>query len=409
MARKANGKRSVSRDGGVRVHGKASNGEGSVYLDADGSWRATYVAPGSARPKRVRGKTREEAIARRAVKLEELSQIQSSTFHREATVAELAAWWLDVVARHRVRASTLGTYSQRVERITNTIGQLPARSLKPERITRWQSDLLKSGLASGTVADVRVTLHQVLEQAVLHELIASNPVDRVAAPKVVRGARRALVSADARNLVESASDDRLGAVVALLFVQGWRVSEALGLGWDDLDLDAGVAVVRRAGIYVHKVGMVLGPTKNAGASGTHHLSAGVVELLRARRKAQAAEQLACREPWPTHTYEGQPVSLVFTNERGGLVNRQAAKAVTRAATRAGIDPKGIATHTGRRTAVMVLYAEAGLDLSDIARYVGHKGEAPTAGYVRALGERPKATAAMAASMLDPAAARRVPT
>ncbi len=207
--------------------GKASNGEGSLYLDADGSWRATYVAPGSARPKRVRGKTREEAIARRAVKLEELCQIQSST------------------------------YSQRVERITNTIGQLPARSLKPERIARWQSDLLKSGLASGTVANVRVTLHQVLEQAVLYELIASNPVDRVAAPKVVRGPRRALVSADARNLVESASDDRLGAVVPLL----------------------------------------------------------------------------------------------FTNERGGLVNRHAAaKAVTRAATRAGIDPKGIATHTGRRTA-----------------------------------------------------------
>ncbi len=177
---------------------------------------------------------------------------------------------------------------------------------------------------------------------------------------------------------------------------------------DYLDLDAGVAIVRRTGIYVHKVGMVLGPTKNAGASGTHHLSAGVVELLRARRKAQAAERLACREAWPTHTYEGQTVSLVFTNERGGLVNRQAAaKSVTRAATRAGIDPKGIATHTGR--AVTVLYAEAGLDISDIARYVGHKGEAPTAGYVRSLGERPKATAAMAASMLDPAAARRVPT
>jgi integrase len=140
----------------------------------------------------------------------------------------------------------------------------------------------------------------------------------------------------------------------------------------------GVAIVRRAAIYVHKVGMVLGPTKNAGASGTHHLSAGLVELLRARRKAQAAERLGCREAWPTHTYEGRPVSLVFTNERGGLVNRQAAaKAVTRAATRAG------------------------LDLSDIARYVSHKGEATTAGYVRSLGERPKATAATAAAMLDP--------
>lgn len=59
-----------------------------------------------------------------------------------------------------------------------------------------------------------------------------------------------------------------------------------------------IPIVRRAGIYAHKVGMVLGPTKNAGASGTHHLSAGVVELLCARRKAQAVERLAGPEPWP---------------------------------------------------------------------------------------------------------------
>jgi len=59
---------------------------------------------------------------------------------------------------------------------------------------------------------------------------------------------------------------------------------------------------------------------------------------------------------------------VITNTTGGLVNRQAgAQAVTHAAERAGIDPAGPSTHTGRRTAVTVLNAEAGLDLSDIAR------------------------------------------
>ena len=406
MARKTTGKRSVGRDGALHVHGKASNGEGSIYRDSDGAWRATYSVPGEARPRRVRGKTREEAIARRTVKLEALSQIQSSTFHRDATVAELAAWWLDVVARHRVRPSTFGTYSDRVRRITDTLGVMPVRSVKPERVARWQSDLLKSGLASGTVADVRVTLHQVLEQAVIHELIASNPVDRVAAPKVTHKSARALTSEEARRLVEAASADRLGAAVALLFVQGWRVSEVLGLAWEDLDLDAGVALVRRAAVYVDGEGMVLGQTKNAGAAGTHHLSAGVVDQLRTRRKAQAMERLAIGERWRSHQYEGRAVVPVFTNTAGGLVNRQAvAKAVTRAAERSGIDPVGLSTHTGRRTAVTVLYAEAGLDLSDIARYVGHAGEATTAGYVRSLGERPKATAKVAAAMLDPATAK----
>ena len=401
MARTSIGKRSVGRDGALHVHGKASNGEGSIYRDSDGAWRATYSVPGEARPRRVRGKTREEAIARRAAKLEELSQIQSSTFHRDATVAELAAWWLDVVARHRVRPSTFGTYRDRVQRITDTLGVMPVRSVKPERVARWQSDLLKSGLASGTVADVRVTLHQVLEQAVIHELIASNPVDRVAAPKVTHKSARALTSEEARRLVETASVDRLGAAVALLFVQGWRVSEALGLAWEDLD--ASVAVVRRAAVYVDGEGMVLGQTKNAGAAGTHHLSAGVVDQLRRRRKAQAMERLAVGEQWRSHLYEGRAVMPVFTNTTGGLVNRQAvAKAVTHAAERSGIDPVGLSTHTGRRTAVTVLYAEAGLDFSDIARYVGHASETTTAGYVRSLGERPRATAEKAASMLDPA-------
>ena len=58
------------------------------------------------------------------------------------------------------------------------------------------------------------------------------------------------------------------------------------------------------------------------------------------------------------------------------------KAITRAAHRAGVDPAGLATHTGRRTTVTALYAEAGLDLSDIARYVGHVAETTTAGYIR---------------------------
>jgi integrase len=360
---------------------------------------------GERRPRRVRGKTRDEAIARRTAKLAELAQTQSATFHRDTTVAELAAWWLDTVARHRVRPSTFGKYSDRVTRITATLGVMPVRAVKAEHVARWQSELLKTGLASGTVGDLRVTLHQVLEQAVVHELVGANPVDRVAAPKVVRSSKRALTSDEARRLVEEAASDRLGAAVALLFVQGWRVSEVLGLGWEDLDLDAGIAVVRRAAVYVDGQGVVLGPTKNAGAAGTHHLAAGVVEQLRARRKAQAVERLAVGEQWQLHAYEGRAVSPVFTNTTGGLVNRQAvAKAITTAAERAGLDPTGLSTYTGRRTAVTVLYAEAGLDLSDIARYVGHAGEATTAGYVRSLGERPKATAATAAAMLDPRAA-----
>ena len=237
MARKISGKRVVGQDGDVHVHGKASNGEGSIYRDADGAWRAMYVVPGEARPRRVRGRTREEAIASRAAKLEELAQTVGGTFDRDTTVADLGAWWLDTVARHRVRPSTFGKYADRVTRITATLGHMPVRAVKAEHVARWQSELLKSGLSSSTVSDVRVTLRQIFEQGVIHELCPANPFGRVRAPKVTHKSARALTSDEARRLIEAAATDRLGAAVALLFVQGWRVSEVLGLAWEDLDLD----------------------------------------------------------------------------------------------------------------------------------------------------------------------------
>lgn len=93
---------------------------------------------------------------------------------------------------------------------------------------------------------------------------------------------------------------------------------------------------------------------------------------------------------------------MFTKPDGHLVNRQAAvKTIRRAATKAGLDTDGLATHTGRHTVVTALYANGGVDLADIARHVGHSDTSTTAGYVRSLGERPLATAKRAAELLDP--------
>jgi integrase len=148
----------------------------------------------------------------------------------------------------------------------------------------------------------------------------------------------------------SARDHRLGAAVALLFLQGWRVSEVLGLAWEDVDLDAGTALVRRASVYVDGRGQQLGPPKTEGARGEHWLMPTVVALLRQRQAVQDTER-ATSPTWATITYGGQQISLVFTNPTGGLVLRQAvAKVVKQAAKTAGISAD-LGTHTGRRTVV----------------------------------------------------------
>jgi integrase len=167
--------------------------------------------------------------------------------------------------------------------------------------------------------------------------------------------------------------------VALLFCQGWRVSEVLGLAWEDLDLDAGTAQIRRGASYTSSVGMVLGTTKTSGAEGVHHLAPVSVAHLRKRRVEQQLEREAMGTEWREHVYDGEKLSMVFTAVHGGLANRQAVtKEIGRAAKIAGLDPEPLASHCGSRTVVTVLYADGGLDLADVARHIGHSDPSTTA-------------------------------
>ena len=418
MARTPRGKRMTVGDS-VVVAGKNSNGDGSVYFESPsrrrdgrpipGRWRATYVDRRGKR-RTVSASTRAKAEAKRTAVLAELGAgpIASSRFTRATTVGELTGWWLDTVARHRVQPSTFDSYTKFAGYLSESLGRVAVVEVGAETLTAWQSGLLDH-LAPFTVQNCRKVCRQVFTEAVKIGLIPTNPFDIVKAPRARRvGDARALDSVEARKLIVAAAEQRLGAAVVLLFSQGWRVSEVLGLAWQDIDFDASTARVRRAAAYTRSAGMVLGPTKTSGAEGVHHLAPVAMAALQKRRVDQARERLVIGRDWIRHRYDGAEIDLVFTTATGALVNRSAVtKAITSAATKAGLDPHGIATHTGRRTVVTALYAEGGVDLADVARHVGHSDTATTAGYVRNLGQRPAKTARRAAELLDPTMGDRV--
>jgi integrase len=393
MAARRKGKR-VPTSEGVRVFGKAANGEGSVYRQADGRWCATWWVPGEKRPRRAMGKTQQEAVERRAKRREQAGLDLGGL----RTVGRLADWWLHNVYRHAVRRSSWAKAEDRVRRIKETLGDLPVVDLDYKAITEWQAKLSRD-LAPWTVRHHRQTLALVVDEAVKMGALAGNPVRSVKPVRITTSDGVALDRDETRALLGAVRDHRLGAAVALLFLQGWRVSEVLGLAWEDLDLDAGTAQVRRASVYVDGRGQQLGPPKTDGARGEHWLMPTVVALLTKRRETQAQERAAAPE-WTTITYGGEQVNLVFTNPTGGLVLRQAVtKVVKQAAKTAGIGAD-LATHAGRRTVVTTLFVDGDEALEDIARFVGHAKPATTAGYVKRLGRRPETVARRAAAVLD---------
>ena len=193
----------------------------------------------------------------------------------------------------------------------------------------------------------------------------------------------------------------LRAVVALCYVQGWRVSEALGLAWQDLNLDTGTVMLRRGATYADGVGMFLGPTKTCNTAGRQLLGPTVLDLLR-RRVVQELERMAAGDAWPPVAYEGEPLDLIFTTPTGKPMLRQHVdRSIRVAAVQAGLDPAGLGTHAGRRSVVTNLYAYGFLDLADVARFVGHSDVGTTRGYLQHEDVRPRQVSERALQLLDP--------
>jgi hypothetical protein len=199
VPRGPSGKRKVTADGTVTVHGRTGNGEGSVYFETSrGSRRATYRLPGDLRMHVVRAKTRAEAVERRdlAITTYQPPAGSVSAFSARTTVAELAAWWLNAEARQSVRASSFGAISNRLTPLRlRGLADVPVVELRSEQVMTWKSELLDR-LAPSTVADARATLKQLLDQAVDHGLIVRNPIDKVKPPTVVESKERRVLTRD---------------------------------------------------------------------------------------------------------------------------------------------------------------------------------------------------------------------
>ena len=166
------GKRTAGPNG-LRVTGKAANGEGSVYFDrANSLWIATYTLPGEVDPvgrpkiRKVTGATRVAVLERRSTRLENAANRPGVAVRSEwLSVHEYCQWWLDVVEVPRVRPSSLQAMRARLTRAR--LGHLaPMRLLdvRSRDVARWQQHLLTS-LAPKTVADSRTALAQVFDAA----------------------------------------------------------------------------------------------------------------------------------------------------------------------------------------------------------------------------------------------------
>jgi len=193
----------------------------------------------------VRGDTQKEVQE----KLQALRQMRldgTTVASSGFTVADLMRRWLRK-KEQQVRPNTLASYRQKMDRhIIPHLGEIKLLDLHPLQIETMLDRLVALGHSGRQRQYVFSLLKQALKQAVKWRLINYNACDAVDTPTPNPPTRNTLTADQVRQYLAAIEGERNAALYILLTQTGLRISEALGLQWDCVDLRNGFITIRRS-------------------------------------------------------------------------------------------------------------------------------------------------------------------
>lgn len=292
------------------------------------------------------------------------------------TVAELCEQWLDM-QRPALKPRTLEHYEPTLRKhVAPLIGAMPVQRVQPVTIDALYASLRAAGHSEHAIHRVHQRLLQVFTYAAKRRITANNPMHAIDAPKMTPEAATVLTSAQIARFLTFAATDTYNPLWLLIVQTGMRRGEALGVRWQDIDLDKATLRVRQCVESLDGKPHLQTP-KSAAAARTITLFPESVAALKAHRARQLAARLQASE-WLDNdlvfcTATGTPIAP--TN---ALRNLRAirAKANGRAKEDASATLPDFNIHDLRHTHASHLLAD-GWDVVRVSRRLGHANPAIT--------------------------------
>jgi integrase len=344
---------------------RRGNSEGSIYRLADGRWRGSaFLGYRDGKPHRkyVTRRTRAD-VAKEVGRLVALQRQGALVTTGRITMADWLATYMDQVARPKVRPRTFERYQGDIARhIIPAIGRHRLDQLRPAHLLELYNAKAAEGLSGASLRHIHAVIRRALNVAVKWQLISVNPANLVDAPRPAQHEVIPLSATAARQLVRAAQGDRMEARWLIGLALGLRQGEALGLWWEDVDLDAGLIRVRRALQRQRCTGLVFTDPKTARSKRTIPLPDQIVEVFRDHQERQAKECITAGSLW-----RGSP--CVFTTPAGGPVDpRNDYRQFKKLLVRAGLP--SVRLHDLRHTAASLLLAQ-GVPARVVMEILGH--------------------------------------
>ena len=283
-----------------RVKKYRAHGTGSTVKLSDGRWKGQADLGRDKDGKRVRrtvyGKSSADVERQLRTLLTAKDHGTASTAERQ-TVAQYLDYWYKESADQRVRYSTGKRYRQIIDQhLTPSLGRIYLDKLGPEQVQALLNAKAKEGQSPRSIQQIRAVLRAALTRAMKWGLVARNVAALVDGPRVPHKAGGYLDASQARQFLEAAQGDRLEALYSVALSLGLRQGEALGLRWQDIDLDHGRLTVANALQRVNGR-LELVEVKTNRSRRTVTLPGSVLAGLKEHSERQRFEKRAAGEGW----------------------------------------------------------------------------------------------------------------
>ena len=234
------------------------------------------------------------------------------------------------------------------------------KDLNYQHIQKYYT-LKEKTLSANSLKKHHVVINQTIRKALKHDLIASNPADKVTLPKVEKFTGSFLTVEQGNALLEAAKDTPIEPAVILGMMYGLRRSEIAGMKWSAIDFEQNTLTVQHT-VTKFKTTIARDGTKNKSSNRTLTLNHVVKPYLLRLRAQQAQEKLLLGQAYHDTEYilrwaDGRPIRCDYLS-----------KAFKRLLEKHGLP--NIRLHDTRHSCASYML-KAGCNLKEIADWLGH--------------------------------------
>jgi integrase len=307
--------------------------ERGIYRQPNGRYAVCFMLAGRPRFRTVAGDL--DAARRERELLVAAAEAGALAVAPRLRFATVAGRWLErfqaKVSAGERRERTLEAHRYHVTKhLLPTLAARRMGTIGVEDVAGLLTALRAAGCSEKTVAEALSTLHSIVRFAIRRGWIADNPVAKLEADERPHptGRRQRVLGRDEIARLLAACPPRYRPLLATALYSGLRISELLGLVWDDIDPAAGVIRVRAQLSRAHRgVPARRVAPKTPAAIRDVPLVAQLAAVLREHRRRSS---FTAGSDWVFGTGRGSPLGHRNVERR----------ALQRAAQRAGLDDGG---------------------------------------------------------------------